>query len=118
MDRDWPAVPDGRRHGHFPEMWAVLKVGGCPWKIGGRESGGEPCSQRPTYDTLATTGKQAAAGMLAIARIRVATGTPTLKGQSHEIQCTGKVLTGLRKSNDKTVQKLKINICLFYLKSV
>jgi len=82
---------------------AVLKVGGCPSKIGGRESGREPCSQRPTYDTLATTGKQAAAGMLAIARIRAATGTPALKGQSHEMRCTGKVLTGVQKRNDKAV---------------
>ncbi len=55
-------VPDGRRHGQFPEMW----------QFGGRE----PCIQTPTYDTPATAGKQATAGMLATARIPAATGTP------------------------------------------
>jgi hypothetical protein len=100
------------------QKWGSFKSRGCPWKIGGLESGREPCSQRPTYDTLATAGKQAAAWMLAKARIRAGTGTPALKGQSHEIQCTRKVLTGVPKSNDKTVQKLKNNIYLCYLKSV
>ncbi len=48
-------------------------------------SGREPCSQTPTYDTPATAGKQAIAGMLATARIPVATGTPALsKGHQHE----------------------------------
>jgi hypothetical protein len=48
------------------------------WKTGGRESGCEPCSQTPTYDTPATAGKQATADMLATARIPAATGTPGL----------------------------------------
>jgi hypothetical protein len=53
---------------------AVLQVG-CPWKIGGRE----PCSQPPTYDTLAT------AGILATARIPAATGRPAFsKGHQQE----------------------------------
>ncbi len=52
---------------------AVLKFR-CPWKIGGRKSGREPCSQTPTYDIPATAGKQAAAGMLASIRISTATG--------------------------------------------
>jgi hypothetical protein len=52
---------------------AVLKVG-YPWKIGASESGREPCSQTPTYDTPATAGKQTTAGMLATARIPAATG--------------------------------------------
>jgi hypothetical protein len=56
---------------------AVLQVG-CPWKIGGRESGCKPCSQTPTYDTPATAGKQATAGMLARVRIPAATGTPAV----------------------------------------
>jgi hypothetical protein len=38
-----------------------------PCKIGGRESGPEPCSQTPTYDTPATSGLQATAGMVATA---------------------------------------------------
>ncbi len=57
----------------------VLKVK-CPWKIGGRESGCEPYSQIPTYDTLAIAGKQATAGMLTTAGIPAATGTPALNG--------------------------------------
>jgi hypothetical protein len=58
---------------------------GCPWKIDGRQSGRGPCSQTPTYDTLATGGKQATAGMLATARIPAATGTPALsKGYQQE----------------------------------
>jgi hypothetical protein len=56
---------------------AILKVK-CPWKIGGRESGREPCSQTPTFDTPATAGKQATAGMLAAARIPAATGKPAV----------------------------------------
>ncbi len=41
--------------------------------------------QTPTYDTLATAWKQARAGMLAMARIPAATGTPVLsKGRQQE----------------------------------
>jgi hypothetical protein len=41
--------------------------------------------QKPTYDTPATAGKQAKAGMLAMARIPGATGTPVLsKGHQQE----------------------------------
>jgi len=36
--------------------------------------------QTPTYDTPATAGKQARAGMLAIERIPAATGTPAGEG--------------------------------------
>jgi len=62
---------------------AVLKVG-CPWKIGGCETGREPCSQRPTYYTPTTAEKQAIAGMLATARIPASTGTPAIsKGHQH-----------------------------------
>ncbi len=51
-------------------------------EMGGRESGHEPCSQTPTYETSATAGKQATAGMLAPARISATTGTPgTLAGE-------------------------------------
>ncbi len=55
------------------------------WNIGGRESGRDPCSQTPTYDTPATAGKQATAGLLATARIPAATGLPVLtKGHQQE----------------------------------
>jgi hypothetical protein len=64
----------------------VLKVK-CLWKIGGRESGREPCSQKPTYDNPATAGKQATAEMLATARIPAATETPALsKGLQQKAQ--------------------------------
>jgi len=72
-------VPDGCRPGHFQEC-ASLKVG-FPWKIGDRE----PCSQTLTYDTPATAGKQAKAGILATGRIPAATGTPALsRGHKQE----------------------------------
>jgi hypothetical protein len=52
---------------------------------GGRESGREPCSQTLTYETPATAGKQATAGMLATVRVSAATGTPALsKGHQQE----------------------------------
>ncbi len=64
------AVPEGRRHGHFPEIVAVSKVWcTCIWKNGGRESG-----RKPIYDIPATAGKQATAGMLATARVPAASG--------------------------------------------
>jgi hypothetical protein len=48
-------------------------------------SGRTPCSQTLTYDTQATTRKQATAGMLATAKINATTGTPALsKGHQQE----------------------------------
>ncbi len=44
-----------------------------------------PCSQTPTFDTPATAGKQATAGMLATARIPAATGRPGLSAAALEL---------------------------------
>ena len=44
------------------------------------QGGARDPPRTPTYDISATAGKQAIAGMLALARIPAATGMPTRKG--------------------------------------
>ncbi len=74
----WPSSPPLSRN------VAHLQVG-CLWKTGCRESGREPSSQTPTYETPAAAGKQATAGMSATVRIPATTGTPALsKGLQQE----------------------------------
>ncbi len=51
-------VPDGRRHGHFLEMWRFF----TSWMTVENWGGREPCSQPPTYGTPAIAGKQAKQG--------------------------------------------------------
>ena len=76
-------------------------------KIGGRESGREPCRQTPTYVTPATAcGKQATAGMLATARIAAATGKPALS-KGHQQQKRRYNLNSKNVSNSRIcVEKL------------
>jgi hypothetical protein len=62
-------------------IFAISKVG-CTMS---NSCGHKPCSQKPTYDTPATAGKQATAVMLSTARIPAATGIPALsKGHKQE----------------------------------
>jgi hypothetical protein len=92
----WPALSGARwpLSRLLSRNVAVLKVG-CPWKIGGRESGHEPCRQTSTYGTPAR------AGMLALARISAATGTSALSRD-----------TSRRRQNLNSKNASNSNICV------
>ncbi len=76
-------MPDGRRHGHFQEMWQFYKLDVHGKLVAVKVALSH--AVRPAYDTPATAGKQATAGMLATAKIPAATGTPALsKGHQQE----------------------------------
>jgi len=84
------AVPDGRRHGHLPEMWQFYTLDVRGKFVAKKAAGREPWSQASTYDTPPRAGKQATAGMLSTARIPAATGTPALrKGQQQNPDLSG-----------------------------
>jgi hypothetical protein len=60
-----PAVPDGRRHGHFLQMWQFYKLDGRGKLVAVKVAVSHACCQTPTYDTPATTGILATAGTAA-----------------------------------------------------